>query len=54
MAENLTRAFSLAIEVEELASIYCQTLQAGEPVLLSKAQMGDVLEKFVAYKKLRD
>ena len=54
VAENLTRAFSLAIEVEELASIYCQTLQAGEPVLLSKAQMEDVLNKFVDYKKLRD
>jgi L-fuculose-phosphate aldolase len=54
VAENLTRAFSLAVDVEELASIYCQTLQAGEPVLLSRAQMGDVLEKFVDYKKLRD
>ncbi len=54
VAETLTRAFSLAIELEELASIYCQTLQAGEPVLLSEAQMGEVLEKFVDYKKLRD
>lgn len=49
VAENLNRAFSLAVEVEELASIYCRTLQAGEPVLLSKAQMGDVLNKFVDY-----
>lgn len=54
VAENLTRAFSLAIEVEELASIYCQTLQTGEPKLLSKSQMADVLDKFVVYKKLRD
>jgi len=54
VAENVTRAFSLAVEVEELASIYCQTLQAGEPVLLSKAQMAEVQEKFVDYKKLRE
>ncbi|MEM7292192.1 MAG: class II aldolase/adducin family protein [Pseudomonadota bacterium] len=54
VAENLTRAFSLAIEVEELAAIYCQTLQTGTPKILARGQIAEVLEKFVVYKKLRD
>ncbi|MEM7209015.1 MAG: class II aldolase/adducin family protein [Pseudomonadota bacterium] len=54
VAENLTRAFSLAVEVEELAEIYCQTLQVGQPKILSRAQIAEVLEKFVVHKKLRD
>ena len=54
VAENLTRAFSLAVEVEELAGIYCQTLKTGEPKILSRTQMREVLDKFVVYKKLRD
>ena len=54
VAENITRAFSLAIEVEELAEIYSQALQAGEPKLLSRQQMQEVSEKFVVYKKLRE
>lgn len=50
MGEDLQQAFSVALEVEELASIYSQALKMGEPKILSKQQMAEVLEKFKDYR----
>jgi L-fuculose-phosphate aldolase len=44
-------ALALAVEVETLAQQYCIALQAGEPVLLSDAQMHDALEAFTDYRR---
>lgn len=46
---TLEGVFDLAIEVEHLAKIYCQTLQVGDPVILNDEQMQQVLEKFKSY-----
>lgn len=42
-------AAMLALEVEQLSRQYCIALQSGEPVLLDKTQMKEVLEKFKTY-----
>ncbi len=47
---SLEKVLDLAVEVELLAQIYCQTLQTGEPVILDDTQMGEVMEKFAGYK----
>jgi L-fuculose-phosphate aldolase len=49
--DNLDKALWLAIEVETLARQYWHACQAGEPALLSDAQMAEVLEKFKTYGK---
>ena len=49
--EHLAKALWLAVEVEALAKQYWHACQAGEPVLLSDAQMLEVLEKFKDYGK---
>lgn len=49
--DNLDKALWLAVEVETLAKQYWHACQLGEPVLLSDAQMSDVLEKFQTYGK---
>jgi L-fuculose-phosphate aldolase len=46
---TLARALWLAVEVETLAAQYWRALQAGKPVLLSKAQIATVLAKFGGY-----
>jgi len=46
---DLAAALALAVEVEALAQQYWQALQIGEPKLLSKREMGRVLEKFRDY-----
>lgn len=46
---DLPAALSLALEVEGLAEMYWRALQIGEPVLLSKAEMDVVIEKFRTY-----
>ena len=43
-------AFDLALEVENLARQYSLALQVGEPVLLSGAQMDEILAHFETYK----
>ena len=48
-APDLPTAFNIAEEIELVARIYYQTLTAGEPKLLSDAQMDEVLEKFKTY-----
>ena len=49
--DNLDKALWLAVEVEALAKQYWHCCQAGEPMLLSEQQMGEVLEKFKSYGK---
>jgi L-fuculose-phosphate aldolase len=46
---SLPAALALAVEVETLAEMYWRALLAGEPVLLSDAQMDEVLERFRTY-----
>jgi L-fuculose-phosphate aldolase len=46
---GLDGALALAVEVEALCGQYLRCLQAGEPVLLSDAEMAEVLEKFKDY-----
>lgn len=45
------RALALAVEVEALARQYHLARQGGDPVLLSEAEMAEVLEKFKTYGK---
>lgn len=47
---DLAGALALAVEVEALCGQYLRCLQAGEPVLLSDAEMAEVLEKFRDYR----
>jgi len=46
---SLAGALALAVEVEALCGQYLRCLQAGEPVLLSDAEMAEVMEKFRDY-----
>lgn len=46
---SLDAALSLAVEVEELCAQYWRASLMGEPVLLSDAEMDEVLEKFKHY-----
>ncbi|MFT5133396.1 MAG: L-fuculose-phosphate aldolase [Gammaproteobacteria bacterium] len=49
--KDITSAFKMAIEVEELAKQYFYSLQVGEPVILDKKEMQINLEKFKTYGK---
>jgi len=49
--DNLDKALWLGVEVETLAKQYWHARQAGEPVILSDAQMAEVLERFKSYGK---
>jgi L-fuculose-phosphate aldolase len=46
---SLHGALALALEVEALCGQYLRASQAGEPVLLSAAEMAAVLEQFKGY-----
>ncbi len=46
---DLDEALALAIELEELCEQYWRACQLGEPVLLSAAEMHEVIEKFRGY-----
>ncbi|BCO09549.1 fuculose phosphate aldolase [Desulfolithobacter dissulfuricans] len=50
-AADLEAVLALAIEVETLARMYGQALQIGEPPLLSREQMSEVLERFSGYRQ---
>lgn len=50
---SITHAAKVAVEIEALCGIYLQTLAVGEPVLLSKTQMAEVIEKFRYYGRSR-
>ena len=47
--DNLERALWLGVEVETLAKQYWHARQAGEPVILSDAEMDEVLQRFESY-----
>jgi L-fuculose-phosphate aldolase len=49
--DNLDKALWLGVEVEALAKQYWHACQAGEPVILSEAQMDEVLQQFQGYGK---
>lgn len=49
-ADTPQKALDLAIEVENLARVYCQALQLAEPLLLNQGQMDEVLAKFADYR----
>ena len=46
---DLAEAFALAVELEELCEQYGRACQLGQPVLLSAAEMAEVLEQFKGY-----
>jgi L-fuculose-phosphate aldolase len=48
---TLPRALKVVQEVESLCEVYLKALAAGEPVLLTRAQMAEVIAKFKAYGK---
>lgn len=50
VGHSVADALGLALEIETLAQQYCIALQAGEPVLLSDAQMTAALEAFTGYR----
>lgn len=47
--ETLAKALKLTVEVEELAQIYWQALQIGDPPVLPDVEMQRVLDKFKTY-----
>lgn len=50
---DLAHAAKVAVEVEALCGIYLQALSVGEPLLLSGAQMAEVVERFKSYGRTR-
>lgn len=46
LGTDLQQALALTLEAETLATLYCRTLGAGEPIILSDAEMAKVVEKF--------
>ena len=46
---DLSEAFALAVELEELCEQYWRACQLGAPVLLDAAEMAAVLEQFKGY-----
>lgn len=51
VGDSIMSAYKLAHEVEMLAKQYCISLSCGEPVLLDKAEMKIIIEKFYQYGK---
>jgi len=51
LGDSLEGALGLAEKVENLARVYWQALQVGEPVLLDEVEMARVVEKFLTYGK---
>lgn len=49
LGSDLPQALSLTREAETLATLYCRTLSAGEPVILSDAEMRKIVEKFRSF-----
>jgi L-fuculose-phosphate aldolase len=49
IGETLGKALELATEVETLAAQYIMATTVGTPVLLSKREMAEVLERFKTY-----
>jgi L-fuculose-phosphate aldolase len=51
---NLKKAMWLAVEVETLAAQYWRALQVGKPNILSKAEIGRVVDKFKSYGQAKE
>jgi len=51
VGRDLATAFSVAEEIELVARVYYQAKCIGEPVILTKAEMSTVIEKFADYGK---
>jgi L-fuculose-phosphate aldolase len=51
VGRDVETALALAAEIETLAHQYTLALQAGEPVLLTTAQMNEALRAFAEYRK---
>jgi L-fuculose-phosphate aldolase len=49
VGRDLADALGIAVEVESLCEQYWRALQIGEPIILSDAQMAEVMEKFKTY-----
>jgi len=49
-ADTLDNALDLAVEVENLARVYCQVLQLGNPSVLDQDQMDAALAQFAGYR----
>ena len=49
--DDLDKVLWLGVEIEALAKQYWHARQVGEPVILTQAQMDEVLEKFKSYGK---
>lgn len=54
VGNSIVEALYLCIEVEALAEQYMKCLAAGEPMLLDRAQMAEVISKFGSYRHLRN
>ena len=54
IGESMSDALDLCVEVEALAEQYINCLAVGEPVLLDRAQMAEVIDKFGSYRRLRE
>ena len=50
---TLAQAMKVAVEIEALCGIYLRALAVGEPALLSREQMAEVIERFKSYGKSR-
>jgi L-fuculose-phosphate aldolase len=50
---TLAQALKVALEIEALCGVYLQALAVGEPVLLTSAQMAEVVGRFKSYGKAR-
>ena len=49
VGSKLSKALALAVEVETLAEMYWRALQVGAPVLLSDAELNDIVVRFRTY-----
>jgi L-fuculose-phosphate aldolase len=51
--KDLKHALKVGFEIEALCEVYLKALAAGEPAILSTAQMEEVIERFRSYGKTR-
>ncbi|MDC0127640.1 class II aldolase/adducin family protein [Methylophilaceae bacterium] len=51
IGDNLKEALEIAEEIEHLSQLYIEARKLGEPNLLSKKQMSEVIERFQTYSR---
>ena len=54
VGHDLSKAFDIAEEIEFVARVFCQAKAIGDPISLSEAEMGRVIEKFKCYGRRDD